>query len=359
MSALANKTVILVTHPIEFLSEVDHILVVEGRQVTQSGTYKQLLTSGAAFEELVVAHRNAMTVSDPLSRNEDERQIGNEDNVEETNQSYFSKENNEGEISMIPGAQLTEEEEKDVATPAGFYGLQAAASYWLAYTIQSPKISIVTIVSIYTLISTTSAFFIYLRSLFVTLLGLRASKAFFSSFTNSIFNAPMLFFDSTPASSDFSVLDFDIPFAYAFATAGTIETVVTIGVMASVTWQVLIVGIFATIASKYVQGYYQASARELMRINGTTKAPIMNYASETALGVATIRAFNVSDMFFQNYLKFVDKDAKVFLFSNAALEWLVLRTETLQNITLFTAAALLVSFPKDYVAPGFVGLSLS
>ncbi|PIN05136.1 putative ABC-type transport, ATPase component/CCR4 associated factor [Handroanthus impetiginosus] len=108
-----------------------------------------------------------------------------------------------------------------------------------------------------------------------------------------------------------------------------------------------------------MKGYYQKSAGELMRINGTTKAPVMNYASETALGVATIRAFRMVDKFFSNYLKLVDTDAKVFLCSTATLEWLVLRTEALQNLTLFTAAILLVLAPKGYIAPGLVGLSLS
>lgn len=98
--------------------------------------------------------------------------------------------------------------------------------------------------------------------------------------------------------------------------------------------------------------YYQRSAGELMRINGTTKAPVMNYASETALGVATIRAFAVSDMFFSNYLKLVDTNAKVFLTSSAALEWLVLRTEALQNLTLFTCAVFLVLIPNNYITPG-------
>ena len=89
-----------------------------------------------------------------------------------------------------------------------------------------------------------------------------------------------------------------------------------------------------------------------MRVNGTTKAPVMNYTTETALGVATIRAFGVSDKFFSNYLKLVDMDAKVFLSSNAALEWLVLRTEALQNLTLFTSAIFLVIFPNSYITPG-------
>lgn len=89
-----------------------------------------------------------------------------------------------------------------------------------------------------------------------------------------------------------------------------------------------------------------------MRINGTTKAPVMNYATETSLGVATIRAFGVVDRFFKNYLTLVDADAKVFLFSNGAMEWLVLRTEALQNITLFIAAFLLVSIPKGHISTG-------
>ncbi|KAJ0007460.1 hypothetical protein Pint_28843 [Pistacia integerrima] len=83
--------------------------------------------------------------------------------------------------------------------------------------------------------------------------------------------------------------------------------------MASVTWPVLIVAIPAIVLSKYVQGYYPSSARELMRMNGTTKAPILNFA-----------AFNMMDMFFQNYLKLVDMDARLFFHSNAATERLVL-----------------------------------
>ncbi|KAL7208521.1 hypothetical protein ACSBR1_030293 [Camellia fascicularis] len=116
--------------------------------------------------------------------------------------------------------------------------------------------------------------------------------------------------------------------------------------LASVTWQVLFVAFFATVASKYVQGYYQASARELMRINGTTKAPIMNYAAETSLGVVTIRAFNMANRFFQNYLKLVDNDAKLFFYSYATMEWLILRVEALQNLTLFTAVFPWFYFPR-------------
>ncbi|CAL5414148.1 unnamed protein product [Camellia sinensis] len=309
------------------------------------------------------------------------------DRMEETRGSYLTKENSEGDISVkgLTGIQLTEEEEKEIGnvgwkqfldyiliskgslmlssaiiTQIGFVALQAVSSYWLAFGIQIPKIGSGILIGVYTTISTISTLFVYLRSLSAALLGLKASKALFLDFTNSIFNALMLFFDSTPVGQILTrLVDFDIPFSFAFVVAPLIESVAIISIMALVTWQVLFVAFFATVASKYVQGYYQASARELMRINGTTKAPVMNYAAETSLGVVTISAFNMANRFFQNYLKLVDNDAKLFFYSNATMEWLILRVEALQNLTLFTAVFLLVLLPKGYVDPGLVGLSLS
>ncbi|CAK7356835.1 unnamed protein product [Dovyalis caffra] len=388
MTALEKKTVILVTHQVEFLSAVDKILVMEDGKITQSGSYEELLMAGTAFEHLVNAHKDAITVLGSLS-NESQGESVNVDMVrsEESDLSGLGKENCEG----VPGVQLTEEEEKEIGdvgwkpfldyltvskgTPllclsilsqCGFVAFQAAATYWLAFAIQIPKISSGILIGIYTLISTLSAVFVYGRALSAAHVGLKASKTFFSEFIKAIFKAPMLFFDSTPvgriltrASSDLSVLDFDIPFAFIFVAAPLTELLAIIAIMASVTWQVLIVAILSMAVSKYVQGYYLASASQLIRINGTTKAPVMNYAAETSLGVVTIRAFKMADRFFQNYLKLVDKDAVLFFHSNGAMEWLVIRIEALMNVTLFTAALLLVLLPKGYVPPGLVGLSLS
>uniref|UniRef100_A0A7N0TJ04 ABC-type xenobiotic transporter n=1 Tax=Kalanchoe fedtschenkoi TaxID=63787 RepID=A0A7N0TJ04_KALFE len=384
MTELAAKTVILVTHQVEFLSEVDKILVMEGGRVTQSGSYEDLLKVGTPFEQLVNAHKDA--ISSMSSENGD-------DHLEMVQQEILINQKSESEISAkdIAGAQLTEEEEMtagdvgwkpfydyirisdgscllwlSVAAQTGFVALQAAATYWLAIAIRFSSVSDGALIAVYTGISVASTVFVFLRSVCAARLGLSASKAFFSNFTSSIFKAPMLFFDSTPvgriftrASSDQSVLDFDIPFAVIFVMGSGMELLATIGIMASVTWPVLIVATFAVVASKYVQGYYMASARELIRINGTTKAPIMNYAAETSQGVVTIRAFNMTGRFFRNYLSLVDTDARLFFYSNASMEWLILRVEALQNLTLFTAALLMVLLPKGYVPPGLVGLSLS
>ncbi|XP_071733498.1 ABC transporter C family member 8-like [Rutidosis leptorrhynchoides] len=384
MTCLEKKTVILVTHQVEFLSSVDNILVMQGGQITQSGNYEDLLMAGTTFEQLVNAHKDSVIGLEPSGNT---HQIN-----EDTDKNFIAKANSEGQLMKgLPGVQLTEEEEKElgnvgwkpffdyvviseglcylwscVISQTCFVALQAAASYWLAFGIQIPKITTIMLIGVYAFLSTVSTVFVFFRSFFATLMGLKASKAFFIKFMDTIFRAPMVFFDSTPvgriltrASSDLSVIDFDIPYSFAYVSASGIELIAMIIIMASVTWQVLIVAVFGLVASKYVQRYYQPTARELMRINGTTKAPVMNYASETSLGVATIRAFEMQDRFFKGYLKLADTDASTFIFSNATLEWLVSRIEAFSNLTLFTASFLLVLLPKGFVPSGLVGLSLS
>jgi hypothetical protein len=61
------------------------------------------------------------------------------------------------------------------------------------------------------------------------------------------------------ASSDLSILDFDIPYSITFAITIAIEVLVIICIMVSVTWQVLIVAVPAMVASICVQVSYLLS----------------------------------------------------------------------------------------------------
>jgi hypothetical protein len=200
---------------------------MEGGEITQSGSYEELLTAGMAFEQLVNAHRDAVTVLDPLNnKSHGELQKVDIVQIEQCQGSYLTKGNSEGDIYVkgVPGVQLTEEEEKEIGdigwkpfwdyihvsqgllplclsliSQSIFTALQAASTYWLALGIQIPRITYGMLIGVYTAISTLSAVFVYLRTFFAAHLGLKASTAFFSGFTNAIFKAPMTFFDSTPA----------------------------------------------------------------------------------------------------------------------------------------------------------------
>ena len=55
------------------------------------------------------------------------------------------------------------------------------------------------------------------------------------------------------ASSDLRVVDFDLPYTIAYVVAGAVDVAMTILIMATVTWQVLIVVIPVIFATRYVQ----------------------------------------------------------------------------------------------------------
>lgn len=171
------------------------------------------MTSGTSFEQLIAAHRDAMTGVGDLHENKEEHR--------ETDTIKQQENQSEGEVGE--SSQLTQEEERETGSGVwkvfldyvfiskglllvclgsiallSFAALLAASSYWLAIAIQMPDTTNGILVGVYTGLSILSAVFVYIRSLFVVHLGLKASKAFFSCFNSSIFSAPMSFFDSTP-----------------------------------------------------------------------------------------------------------------------------------------------------------------
>ncbi|XP_072760187.1 multidrug resistance-associated protein 1 isoform X6 [Anoplolepis gracilipes] len=61
---LKKKTRVLVTHSITYLPEVDNIIVLKDGEITESGTYKQLLEKKGAFAEFLVHHLQEVHVDD-------------------------------------------------------------------------------------------------------------------------------------------------------------------------------------------------------------------------------------------------------------------------------------------------------
>ncbi|KAK8519841.1 hypothetical protein V6N12_003812 [Hibiscus sabdariffa] len=61
LGILSFKTVIYVTHQVEFLHAADLILVMKNGRITQAGKYNDILDSGVDFMELVGAHNKALS----------------------------------------------------------------------------------------------------------------------------------------------------------------------------------------------------------------------------------------------------------------------------------------------------------
>lgn len=101
-----------------------------------------------------------------------------------------------------------------------------------------------------------------------------------------------------------------------------------------------------------MQRYYFASAKELMRLNGTTKSMVANHLSESIAGAMIIRAFEEEERFFKKNLEFVDGNASPFFHNFSANEWLIQRLEMLSAVVLASAAFCIVLLPTGSFSPG-------
>ncbi|XP_074592764.1 ABC transporter C family member 10 [Curcuma longa] len=386
MGALAEKTVILVTHQVDFLQVFDSIMLMSDGEVLSSASYDELLTSCKEFEDLVIAHKDTVG---PTKLERVAFQTQSKTSVREINSVHNNKKNEMAKPSEVH--QLIKREEKErgdtglkpyiqylnqnkgylYASLAGLCHLifvvgQVSQNSWMAANVQNSQISTLHLITVYMAIGFGTVVFLLGRAVFVVALGLQSSRSLFLQLLNSLFRAPMSFFDSTPlgrilsrVSSDLSIVDLDVPFAFVFSMSATMNCYSNLGVLAVVTWPVLFVSIPMIYLTIRLQRYYLASAKELMRINGTTKSLVANHLSESLSGSITIRAFGEEDRFFSKSLELIDKNASPFFHNFATSEWLIQRLETMSAAIVSSSALIMALLPPGTFSPGFIGMALS
>jgi ATP-binding cassette subfamily C (CFTR/MRP) protein 1 len=97
----------------------------------------------------------------------------------------------------------------------------------------------------------------------------------------------------------------------------------------------------------------------LTRLEGVTKAPVIDHFSETVLGATTIRCFKKEKDFFQENLDKINSSLRMYFHNYAANEWLGFRLELIGTLVLSITAFLMISLPSNFIKKEFVGMSLS
>jgi len=110
--------------------------------------------------------------------------------------------------------------------------------------------------------------------------------------------------------------------------------------------------------STSLQAYYITSARELARMVGIHKAPILHHFSESVSGAATIHCFNQEDRFLTKILSLIDDYSRVAFYNSATMEWLCVRINFLFNLVFFLVLIILVGLPRSAINPSKFFLSL-
>ncbi|KAK7380437.1 hypothetical protein VNO78_32948 [Psophocarpus tetragonolobus] len=383
MEGLKEKTVLLVTHQVDFLPAFDCILLMSNGEILEAASYHHLLSSRQEFQDLVNAHKKTAGSDDPKNVTSSKR---HSTSAREITQGFADK-----MFKATNGNQLIKEEEREI----GDTGLKPYMQYlnqkkgyiyffvaslchllfvicqilqnsWMAAYVDNSQVSTLRLIVVYFLIGAVSTIFLLIRTLLVVALGIQSSKHLFLKLMNSLFRAPMSFFDATPVgrilsrvSSDLSIMDLDVPFIIAYTVGGTTNFYSNLVVLTIITWQILLVSVPMVYIAIRLQRYYFSIAKEVMRMNGTTKSLVANHVAETTAGVVTIRAFEEEDRFFEKNLRLIDINASPFFHSFASNEWLIQRLEIISAILLSSTALCMVMLPAGTFSSGFIGMALS
>ncbi|KAK8589154.1 hypothetical protein V6N12_023558 [Hibiscus sabdariffa] len=206
LNTLCSKTVIYVTHQVEFLPAADLILVMKDGKIVQAGKYNDILNSGTDFMELVGAHNKALSSLDDIeARSASERTMS------------------EGEGAMGSANGKLQKEENQGNESAGY--------------------------------KTATLLFEKMHSCIF-----RAPMSFFDSTPSGrILNR---------ASTDQSAVDLNISYQVGAFAFSVIQLLGIIAVMSQVAWQIFIIFIPVIATCLWYQQYYISSARELSRLVG-------------------------------------------------------------------------------------------
>lgn len=386
MKLLSTKTVIYVTHQLEFLDAADLVLVMKDGKIVQSGKYEDLVSDKEG--ELIcqiAAHTkslgqvNTSQQSDRLIKScrQNTHCEVKEENFEEfttnsTNKKSSQKEKTEsGRVKWHVYSTFITSAYKGALVPiillcqVLFQVLQMSSNYWIAWgTEEKGRVTSKQLIGIFVLLSAGSSIFILGRAVLLSTIAIETARRLFLGMTNSVFRAPLSFFDSTPSSrilsrssTDQSTVDTDIPYRLAGLAFALIQLLSIIFLMTGVAWQVFFLFIIILAISIWYQAYYITTARELARMVGVQKAPILHQFSETIAGAATIRCFNQENRFFKKNLDLVDDYSRVAFHNSATMEWLCVRINFLFNLVFFLLLVILVNIPKSAIDPSLAGLA--
>ncbi|KAL3364734.1 hypothetical protein AABB24_013490 [Solanum stoloniferum] len=400
MGLLNSKTVLYVTHQVEFLPAADLILVMKDGKISQAGKYNDLLKLGSDFMELVGAHQEALTAIDTV-KGEALRKSEESSGMTGDNSTVQDKQTSDcqnGKVDDTDGqkGQIVQEEEREkgsvsfsvywkyittayggalvpivLLAQTGFQLLQIGSNYWMAWATPVSKndpspVGSSTLIIVYVALGIASALCIFARSMLLVTAGYETASLLFHKMHHCIFRAPMSFFDATPsgrilnrASTDQSAIDLNIPFQVGSFAFTIIQLIGIIAVMSQVAWQVFIVFIPVIAICIWLEQYYIPAARELARLNGTCKAPVIQHFAETISGSSTIRSFDQESRFQDASMRLIDNYSRPKFHTAAAMEWLCMRLDMLSLITFAFALIFLISLPVGTINPSVAGLAVT
>lgn len=421
LQTLKHKTVILVTHQIQYLKHCNQVYMMKDGHICCRGTHDELMEREKDYVTLVNTHSSKtgdqaqyVNVKELLLAGSVEHSNAEHVELDSPNRplsssSQDSVEDIEKQLSR-EGEQLTTPElvqkgrirfhtyQSYIFAAGGYFialivcltfllnvGSTAFSSWWLAMWIKAGGGNSTVFVNNQTMpshnINDNPDFSVYqmvyalmiavilgtslLRGLAFTKVTLKASSCLHTRLFNKIMHCPMQFFDTTPTgriqnlfSRDMDEVDVWLPI--------TVENIL------QNLWIVLFAVLFVCLVFPWfiipllilavffyiISTVFRVAVRDLKRLESVSRSPIFSWVGATVQGLRTIHAFEKENDFLIRFTKMFDENTTCLYLGSIAMRWLAVRIDTLA-VTSMCITAFLTVILHGQVPPALAGLALA
>ncbi|XP_044137449.1 ATP-binding cassette sub-family C member 9 isoform X2 [Bufo gargarizans] len=414
-----KRTVVLVTHKLQYLTNADWIIAMKDGFVLREGTLKDIQNNDNELYEhwKTLMNRHDQELEKVIHMQDTEADQATLER-KTLRRAMYSREAKAHQIEEEGDEEEEEEDEEDemstalrlrtkmpwktcwrYLTSGGYFllflmvfskllkhSVIVAIDYWLVrWTAPSQNVSRDSYnmtagknaddrtyyVMGFCILSASGIALCLITSLTVEWLGHTAAKNLHDNLLKKIILAPIRFFDTTPLglilnrfSADTNIIDQHIPPTLESLTRSTLLCLSAIGVISYANPMFLIALLPLGVAFYFIQKYFRVASKDLQELDDNTQLPLLCHFSETAEGLTTIRAFRHESRFKQRMLELTDTNNLAYLFLSAANRWLEVRTDYLGACIVLMAAVTSITSGLTFgltsgINSGIVGLGLT
>lgn len=218
---------------------------------------------------------------------------------------------------------------------------------------------------VYAVLGTLMGLFAFLGTSMLNYGTIRASRSLHEKMMACMFDAPMSFFDTTPvgrilnrAGKDIDQLDVQLPLM-SNVFFELFFQLMAMGVLISVILpEFLIAAVPLACLYVYMQRFYLRTLRQLKRLEGVTRSPVVNTFGETLDGLSSIRSYNAEQIFIDRFLNEVDVTQNCSFSLLISKLWMISRLDLIGCSLVVTTAILIIHW-RQTISAGTAGLLMS
>ncbi|XP_062399832.1 ATP-binding cassette sub-family C member 12-like [Sardina pilchardus] len=393
--ALTGKSVILVTHQLQYLEFCDDVLLLENGEIKKMDTHTSLMKAQGHHAQIINNFQLEQThetfdMSDEQEKGEDTGQTA--DKTDSGNQLVKQEVSQEGSVTWQTYHQYC----KAAGGYILFFFIMLSfallvlttifGNWWLGYWLEqgsgvrnwtnstdegvsAADVSLNPDLQFYQLVYGLSVVAMVIFSLIkgysFTKAMLRASSRLHDTMFHKIMFSPMSFFDTTPTgrimnrfSKDQDELDSSLPLNMENFLLHCLIITFTIVTIAAVFPFMLVALAVLGLVFVLILYLFKQSILEMKRMENVSRSPWISLTTSVIQGLSTIHAYDKREQYVELFKDKMDNNLNHFLLFNCGMRWLSFWLNII-SVSFTLMVALFVVLSPDSISPSMKGLALS